>query len=598
MKSMTFFSDRLISRILLSLGILSTLFVVFLTFWCCSRGFTLTDEGYYALSARYPSDIHFLVSGFFYLSNFIFKLLGYHLLYLRYVTVSINLFLVFILSLSFIRLIKSLGVKFDNFYGSVWLLCLLVISSSYLFFIPITLNYNSINNFVLYVSCSCLFFILAKNKLKSHVIYYFVILFTDGFILSLGLFTKFTSAGLMLCINILLIWVWPTINLNFRITYIVTLLIGLIVGLLIIFGFVINIHDWYLYFTNGLKALIVMNSGHDPHTLVLNFMQFAQMSLNGFYDAGKFLLPFCILNFAVRNKSKNYSDLFIILICLLLLCFTTFSHQYDHNRFIDISSMVLSWSVIVLFISKYNLFNNKKLACMYDVLQVKSYLLLGCFLFVLPVIASAGTNNVIYFQVLLSILFWVMLAFFIIASMQNRYFVSGSILSFVMLIFVLLLTYNLTFELVYLPFRINTNMFEQNNPIKNIPALQGIKLDDKSEEIILDVNILAEKCGFHTGDSMIALYDLPGLVYAVGGRSHICPWYVGERYKGFNKFTKMCLENMNDDILSRSYIMLAVNKDFVTPEIVKPYKYCGEVSTVGCVNCGFKADKIMIYKPK
>lgn len=44
--------------------------------------------------------------------------------------------------------------------------------------------------------------------------------------------------------------------------------------------------------------------------------------------------------------------------------------------------------------------------------------------------------------------------------------------------------------------------------------------------LVNDVRDAAAACGFEPGDEVLALYNLPGLVYAIGGRSPALPWFL------------------------------------------------------------------------
>jgi hypothetical protein len=54
-----------------------------------------------------------------------------------------------------------------------------------------------------------------------------------------------------------------------------------------------------------------------------------------------------------------------------------------------------------------------------------------------------------------------------------------------------------------------------------------ILLDEASHTFIEETRSSLQHSGFRAGDDIIALFDMPGLVFAVGGTSPGSPWYFG-----------------------------------------------------------------------
>jgi hypothetical protein len=60
----------------------------------------------------------------------------------------------------------------------------------------------------------------------------------------------------------------------------------------------------------------------------------------------------------------------------------------------------------------------------------------------------------------------------------------------------------------------------------------ALLLDDENSRFLNETRQLLEAHAFQPGDDVFAFFNMPGLVYAVGGRSPVIPWYFGRIYVG------------------------------------------------------------------
>jgi hypothetical protein len=82
------------------------------------------------------------------------------------------------------------------------------------------------------------------------------------------------------------------------------------------------------------------------------------------------------------------------------------------------------------------------------------------------------------------------------------------------------------------PYGLRTDLFGQNTPTAVGSPSTSLLLDAPTSHFIQNTRQILEANGFKPGDDIFAFFNLPGLVFAVGGRSPIIPWYFGRIYAG------------------------------------------------------------------
>jgi hypothetical protein len=75
------------------------------------------------------------------------------------------------------------------------------------------------------------------------------------------------------------------------------------------------------------------------------------------------------------------------------------------------------------------------------------------------------------------------------------------------------------------PYRLAGSLFEQTTPAPSQSKLSGLLLDKETAKLVNNMQQTLMQGGFRQGDPIVALYELPGLVYSVGGRSVGVAWF-------------------------------------------------------------------------
>jgi hypothetical protein len=82
------------------------------------------------------------------------------------------------------------------------------------------------------------------------------------------------------------------------------------------------------------------------------------------------------------------------------------------------------------------------------------------------------------------------------------------------------------------PYALRTDLFAQDTPTPVGSPPTTLLLDADTGHFITETRRILTSHGFTPGDDVFAFFNLPGLVFAVGGRSPVVPWYFGRIYVG------------------------------------------------------------------
>jgi hypothetical protein len=102
------------------------------------------------------------------------------------------------------------------------------------------------------------------------------------------------------------------------------------------------------------------------------------------------------------------------------------------------------------------------------------------------------------------------------------------------------------------------NVWNLDSRIGAGPENGRIIVDASTADLVRRLDAAMRTGGFQAGDSIVALTDMPGLVYLLGGKSPGVPWYFGmsPRLAGPNgEFTRFVLESLPATTLEGSWIL-------------------------------------------
>ncbi len=480
--------------------------------WSVDKGFEMTDEGYYLLwfnSAHlYAPDMHL---NYYYLVQLLFGWVDWDITAMRIGGIVTEVGAVLALGWG---LSKYLKAKLPELYSPAFVTVLLVGGFAVLFTAehPRSLSYDSVTHLLMAMGGgSLLAWLSFEEKPKGwQLIVFFALL---GVILAAQFIVKFSSA-------ILLAGLWASVSLlaKRKRGTIVLATLGTMLGMGLLFtglfGTQISLPIFLEYYRISYERISQL--GYSPIDIVLK-TYLAKDTVHFALNIGPALLVMLGAFFAFKNEETGKRITWAMALGLgvfavqAFLLPTTYFPQW-HYRFIDL--------LLLLIIS------GSYVAWQFTTAS-RAVLVLVVTLFSIPFVCAIG-SAVNWAMSLFSYLpAWIMLVIVLwhYIGQQTGMRVWAGIVQYSIIIGSFLIFLQVFFYPNYLPHGMAASMFEQT---EQAVAYHSVKLDAPTAKFVSETEQLLSSNGFKQGNYLLALYDLPGLVYLLQGYSPQVPWYFGE----------------------------------------------------------------------
>ncbi len=191
------------------------------------------------------------------------------------------------------------------------------------------------------------------------------------------------------------------------------------------------------------------------------------------------------------------------------------------------------------------------------------------YLSILPIICSLGTTNPLIAQTVFFIgpILVVTILFTWLFSQRINTIIPVSLT--LTIISVLSFAYFVNAYLFH-PYDLGNTLFKESSTIKEIPRISGLLVNERVKSCIEGLNKLLRQGGFQNGDLIIALFDMPGLVYALNGNSFDQAWFYPPPGKlGQNSLVCTAIEKMQKYKPKRFFLLLNYK---LTPPLIKYFE--------------------------
>lgn len=527
-------SSLYLKRTIEIIFILMALATLGLILWGVDKGFDITDEGYNLLGLLPAQE---KTSTFSALQFTIFsRLLGSFptILSLRYFSIALTLLASLGFTAGFLKIARRLypaAVYFSDAAVGAWLLV-----GSFFFSagFPLTFSYNIFINAWMLLTAGVVFYSLSIVDQMAQVGRLRLAWGMVGAALAIALFIKPTAALALGLLHLGAAFCFaPSRWKHSLINILIPFFIGALLGIA------------FLHFALNTVAPIaatlsqgVLHPGHQPGELLRALWKDIQNAFN-YLGQYAWLLGIALVvgvtgTFWAGKKFAGWAGLGIAVgLALALALATPFINDLLVRRYLRLP--LLNIFILVLLLLALLLLPTlavhlkisfrPRLSLAWAVVQ---RLVVWAMLLLLPFAAAFGTNNVLLWQMWLHIAPWFGLLVLIFYEAQSSRWVAPT--ACLALAFVAAWTWSMwAYVFVFKPYRLVQDLPAQTQPLAvRSPSFAGLKLDPPSAKFLEEFDAILARSSFQPGRGVIALYDMPGLVYLSGGVSPGNPWYFTE----------------------------------------------------------------------
>jgi hypothetical protein len=529
-------------RLSLLSGLLCLLALVLLgvCVWALQRGFDITDEGFYLLSYTYPVEYVSSFSAFNLLAAKVLpassvSIVGYRVASLVCALLGATLF-----SWAFRRWSAArLGTQLPW----AWVLPLFVIGSVVQYSVlPRTLYYNNLNSLAIAILASSVLYYLAAPTSRLAL----VLLVAGGMAIGLDAFVKLSSAGAAMgSAGLVLLLVpagpgrrWATVRA------LGTLGVGFLLGVAVFGLFVKPLPTWFADMRH--ETTILLSGPYNAGLLVRYLTDAYPIIRTLLYPFGvTALIAGLWLYYQGRGINHLWQHLAVLAAIGLLLLFESYrtglyrNTHLNHNRSADWPLGALLVGVVLLVVARRRYAGHSPAHAGWQAWVVPLWLL------ALPLASSLGTWNQIFINVLLELMYWLALLLILFQLLPTpAQLIPGVRLAFLAAP-ALVLAEQTVYGIGWGPYLQAENMWQQQVPITvgRPPQTASLLVDAPTAQYVGELRTALQTAGFHPGDPVLALYDAPGLVYALGGIAPGNAWYFGQQdYRNCDALDKTHLD--------------------------------------------------------
>ncbi len=581
-------------------------FLLFLgagVFICSSnKGFDFTDEGLYLLVYQHPQEFPDSYTSYHRVGAVFFDLVGGNIIALRLLGFFLTALTTFYFSLALTWFLKGRSWSIFEDRGERILLHLSLQSSVLTAYcwLPPTPNYNTMAGIGMLLSCGGILAFFSNSDAHRSIAKASLGILTIGGGLLLAFLAKGSSAVGIVLVSMTLIGACSLITLKGKIFFVVVVSISVLAGGLLLFFLMPSLSSSWKFFIGSIVAL---TEGNGAREIIIRHwqesLQFAMRHIRSFVlpillaaGVGFFARSRILVISPNRKESLVFWSIVGVLIVevVLLIVKDAFSAgiQGRSRSFIGYTSLFL-----VLLTLRAGLPGAAQTISPY---RLGGFLMFLAWLALMPFVTAAGTTHKIFINALLHAAPLAAAILLLAASLDK------SLRRVIILPFAGLLIVGLGFSqfitgFVIVPYR-TAPKWTQTVPVEvGVPATI-LNLDPASAECIEKTKAALASAGFKPGDDILALYGLPGLVYAVGGVSPQKPWFFDDHGQTGDEENVRALKRIPIERLKESFVFRTNRDERVDFQLGR----CGEsfsksFQVIDRVTVPFKNRSVEIFKP-
>ncbi len=543
--------------------------------WGSDKSFDFTDEGLYLLVYQNPHEFPDSYTSYHRVGAVASQMVGGNIIALRLIGFFLTVFATFYFSVSLISFVKGRGIPlFENSPEQTLLHLALQgsVFSAYCW-LPPTPNYNTMAGIGMLLSCGGILSFFANHNLRYSLGQAFAGVFAMGSGLLLAFLAKGSSAVGIAVISVLLLGMCSLFRGREKVIFVAVASIAVLAGGVCICFMMPGLFVSWEFLLGSIVALTDGNGARE--IIVRHWQESMDFAMRHFRS---FLLPIILalgVGFYSRSRvfekfrdRKNAVLVWLVLgvfvsEVILLIVRDVFSAgiQGRAKSFIGYSSLFLVFLTLRLGIHGFK----KSISPV----QISGFLIFLLWLAVLPFVTAAGTTHKIFINALLHAA-PISAAILLVASSLDKDLRRAVAVPFASVLLVGMGFSQFIYGFLVSPYR-TAPKWVQTVPVEvGIPATV-LKLDPDSAECIEKTKADLNRAGFKPGQDILALYGLPGLVYAVGGVSPQRPWFFDNYGKIGHEENLRALKQIPLERLSQAFIIRTKSN----PIAIEHLKSCG-----------------------
>ena len=569
-----------------------------IAFWASFRGFDLIDGGYYYLTYKFPSDVADTHTSFHLIAGMIFRGLGENIVAFRLTSWALALGSAGILGIALVNYLRRAHPGQTALLPTAAVFFSAVISAFATYTpVPAALTYNSLNSILLVLGSALLLdgagrIISADPGDRRFAV---IELAAACAVAAVQLFIKPPTAILFGGAVFGFLILSPAIATRLKQRVLLLACGAVVLGLA---AFLLVLGSWTAFtarfatffsisknsaFTGELLTRLAKDSS-DLAVMLAHDLRWVGPLLLVLGVAARLVPP------PIRRALNQWGFAGVIALWLALLLSAKIWH--GAHLFYAEAAITRLWFEAVLITGFATLLTTEKSRNWR--LTVHS-VLLWVILVILPFAGAFGSTNPLYLNSSLQAPLWFAAAALpLLAGGRLGLFSTGLLLVACSGI----ATAQLFNGQIAHPYSMTSDLRTQTTPTSIGQSGSVLLLDAPNAHFIQATQEILKKNGFQPGGDIFAFFNLPGLVYAVGGRSPIIPWYFGRIYVN-NPVEEIYIRNAGPQRRAHAWVITQADApDFRQHYLNADFNFPDGYVEVGALKNPATAMAIRIWKPR
>jgi hypothetical protein len=534
--------------------------------WTSTRGLDITDEGFYFVGASHPRDLTMSVTGSHFLLSPLFAALRWNVPAYRVAGFSFTVLAAFLLAAGLDAFRRRLDPAGSRSWTLVAAEAAAIATGSLLGYacLPTSPSYNWITNWGLTLGAAALLVALAIGEANRVASIWLGIL---GVSLAAVFFAKFTAAVTGGAVFAAVMLAWPLAPFRVRARWLLAAAAGFAIAAALYFIVLQSPVAWLRIFRLGLWGTATQSPLHSTGALTRYYVEWRDDVVVAWLKDFRVVFPALTalavaIRFAPADRWLGGRTLRLFAWAGLgYAAYLSALHVRDYPPVLyqyDIARLFFGWLLLLTPLAlawrgRLPASGSQLPAAGYRLPAVRlAWALVVLMLFALPFCGSVGTSNPLQFGMRYVLAPWFALLALLLgrlsAPARTRWAVPVglAVLS--------------AFSTVYVvrgpleaPYRLLTGLAGQTEDT-SIGRGATLKLDPVLHAFITDVRKAADASGFRPGDDLLGFYNMPGIVFALGGRSPGLAWYM-TGYPGSPLVAARALALADRERVRRAYIL-------------------------------------------